>query len=413
MALLGFSAGLPYYLIFSTLSAWLREAGVERTTIGFFSWIALAYSVKALWAPLVDSVPIPWLTKKLGRRRSWLLLAQLSVGGSLAGMAMTDPREGLARLAFFAVCLAFSAATQDIVIDAYRIDTGEDEEQAAMAAIYVYGYRIAMLIASAGALWIAQLAGSTVGYSYEGWRAAYLAMAGATSVGLLTTWFVPEPPAKDRPHYKNPIDWFQTAVIGPFADFFRRFGLPSLLLLAIIVTYRMPDELLAVMAQTFYIDQGFSKGEIANVTKLFGLFMTLAGLGLGGLAMARWGMRRALLLAVILASGTNLFFAVMAASPKSIYLLIGAIGFDNLAGGMATTALIAFMSAITSADWSATQYALFSSLMSLLPKFLGGFMGAYVDVAGYVVFFCSTAALGLPAVFLLMLGARKVRGVAW
>ena len=420
---LGFSSGLPLLLVFGTLSFWLREAGVDRSTIGFISWVALAYGFKWVWAPLVDRVRIPLLSDLLGRRRSWLLLAQLAVGAGLIGMASVDPAADLEPLIWLAVLVAFASATQDIVIDAYRIESGGVRMQAAMAATYMIGYRLAMIAAGAGVLWLAAWVDPNPAiYEYSPWRFAYLVMAGLMGVGILTTLLIGEPNPPQRPpadatrepafiaHLVGPLQsairWIWSAVLSPFIDFFGRYGWLALLVLALIATYRISDIVLGVIANVFYVDMGFSKTEVANVTKVFGVVMTLLGAVIGGVLVNRLGVIRILFTGALLVALTNLLFALLAKVGASVPMLIAVVAMDNLAGGMASAAFVAYLSALTNVQYSATQYALFSSLMLLFPKFVGGFSGVIVDGIGYEQFFVLVALMGLPVLLLVWLAGR-------
>ena len=480
MLFLGFSAGLPLLLIFSSLSLWLREAGVERATVTFFSWAALGYSFKFVWAPLVDALPVPLLTRRLGRRRGWMLLAQGSIMATIAGMALTDPAGGhLTLMALAAVLLGFSSATQDIVIDAYRIESADVSLQALMSSTYIAGYRIGMLVSGAGALFLASAFGSAKGaYDYQAWQSAYLIMAAAMSVGVFTTLVIAEPPTRairmpSRPtgdyagflfmfiaavtgfilvfYYSAGLaaelsrtlagvlgaeagarllvetlrlatgvatawliatftirsgvvsrDMMQDTYIAPLKDFFRRYGLKSaLLLLALVGVYRISDIVLGVIANVFYQDVGFTKPEIAGVVKTFGLFMTIAGGFLGGLLSVRYGVVRILLLGALLSAATNLLFIALAAVGHDLSMLYLVISVDNLSAGLASAAFVAFLSSLTNIRFTAMQYAIFSSLMTLFPKILGGYSGTIVDSLGYPYFFMLTALLGLPVLVLI------------
>jgi PAT family beta-lactamase induction signal transducer AmpG len=430
MLFLGFSAGLPYMLVFATLSRWLRESGLERSTIGFLSWIMLAYAFKWVWSPIVDRLPIPILTRRMGRRRSWMLLAQLLIIISLAGMAISDPQHDLARLALFALLTAFSSATQDIAIDAYRIEAVKEELQAAMAATYMIGYRIAMIVASAGALYIAAFFDVSEGiYRYFSWMMSYYAMAGMMLVGVATTFLVSEPEIKadlgtlDREghikdvigHYKyipgiirRLLDWIYNAVISPFLDFLLRYRWYAVLILLLIGTYRISDIVLGVISNVFYFDIGFSKKEVANISNIYGTIMTLTGAGLGGVLMVRYGVMKILFVGALLSAATNVLFSIMSVFGKSIILLAIVISADNLSAGIATAAFVAYLSSLTNISYTATQYALFSSVMLLLPKFIGGFSGVMVDRIGYGNFFILTALMGIPVLILILLANRYI-----
>lgn len=413
MVLLGFSAGLPFLLVFSTLSAWLRDVGIERTVIGFFSWVGITYSIKVFWAPVIDRLPLPALTARLGKRRSWMLVAQLGIAIGLTGMALSDPATELTAIAVFALLVAFSSATQDITIDAYRIEALDKVYQGAMAAAYVLGYRVALLVGGAGALYMAQ---------YTSWSGAYLLMAGLMAIGVGTTLAVREPGHAVNGRTKalesrvesalgvgertagpaaRLVAWFSDAVISPFVEFFRRNGAWAFMILLLIGSYRISDITMGVMANPFYIDLGFTLKEIADVTKIFGFFMTIAGAALGGILVVRFGIMRPLLLGAVLVAATNLLFAALAASEPNLVWLAAVVSADNLSGGIATSVFIAYLSSLTHQAYTATQYALFSSLMTLPAKFLGGFSGLIVDAEGYFHFFVYAAGLGLPAIVLV------------
>ena len=413
MSFLGFSAGLPFLLVFSTLSAWLRDSGLALSTIGFFSWIGITYSIKVFWAPVVDRAPIFILTDRMGKRRSWMLSAQLLIALGLAGMALSDPQSQLQQLALFALLVAFGSATQDITIDAYRIEAVDKLLQGAMAASYVFGYRVALLVAGAGAFYIA---------AAETWQYAYFSMACLMGIGMITTLIIAEPahPAsesagqletelahklgldKDGGRIARLAASFTGAVISPFVEFFKRNGLLALLILLLIGTFRLSDITMGVMANPFYLDLGFSKIEIANVTKVFGFFMTILGAGLGGLFVLRYGIYKPLLLGAILVPITNLFFVWLAVSAPDLVNLAIVISVDNLSGGFATSAFIAYLSSLTNTTYTATQYALFSSLMTLPAKIIGGFSGIVVEAAGYAYFFLYAGLLGAPALLLII-----------
>ena len=419
MLLLGFSAGLPLLLVLGTLSFRLREAGIDRTTIGFLSWVGLAYGFKWVWAPLVDRMPLPLLTRALGRRRSWLLAAQLVLAAGLAGMALTDAAQNLHQLVALALLVAFASATQDIALDAYRIESAEQSRQAAMAAAYQVGYRAAMITASGGALWIASTFDpDETTYQHAPWLAAYLCMAGLIGVGIVTVLFSSEPQvavsqdtvrreqeAAARLHSRL-LSWLYAAVVSPFLDFVLRYRWQALLLLALIGTYRISDIVLGVMSNPFYRDMGFTKDEVAAVSGVYGVLMTLAGAALGGVLALRYGVMRVLMLGAALSALTNLLFAWLATRGHDLGALVFAISADNLSAGIASAAFVAYLSGLTNVAYSATQYALFSSVMLLLPKFIGGWSGWAVDSYGYQAFFIGTALLGTPVLLLTWLAGR-------
>ena len=408
MLLLGFSAGLPLLLVFGTLSFWLREAGINRTTIGYLSWVGLAYAFKWVWAPLVDRVPIPLLTHMLGRRRSWLLLAQLTIMAALVGMALTDPRVALTPVVWCALAVAFGSATQDIALDAYRIESAATEKQAALAAAYQTGYRIAMIWAGAGTLWIAARAevAGMAGYQQGAWGTAYLVMAASMLLGVATVLLSPEPAARAFKPSRNASEWLRSALVEPFADFLRRYGKQAALILALISIYRISDVVMGIMANPFYVDMGYTKDEVAAVTKIYGVIMTLAGAFAGGALAMRFGVMRVLMLGALLSAVSNLLFAWLGSRGHDVNALIFVISADNLSSGIASAAFIAYLSSLTNVNYSATQYALFSSMMLLLPKFLAGYSGSFVDAFGYSQFFTATALLGVPVLVLVAVAGR-------
>lgn len=414
MIFLGFSAGLPFLLVFSTLSAWLSDSGISRSVIGFFSWVGVTYSVKVFWAPVIDRLPLPILTRVLGRRRSWMLVAQIGIAIGLLCMANTDIHLHTQTLALCAVAVAFCSATQDIVVDAYRIEAVTPEYQGAMSATYVFGYRLALLVAGAGAFYIAD---------YSNWQTTYCVMAAVMTVGISTTLLIEEPQvSKDKAaglieqrleaslgigQYKTIwekfVAWFIEAVISPFVEFFTRNGKLALLILALIGLYKMSDITMGVMANPFYLELGFSKKEIAQVTKVFGFFMTIFGASVGGVLVARYGILKPLLLGAVLVCVTNLLFAMLAVSKPDLIFLAAVISADNLSGGIASSVFIAYLSSLTNSAYTATQYAVFSSLMTLPANLIGGFSGIMVDKFGYQLFFIYASVLGVPAVLLVML----------
>ena len=475
MLFLGLSAGLPLLLIFSSLSLWLREAGVERATVTYFSWAALGYSFKFVWAPLIDQLRVPLLTRWLGRRRGWLLLSQLMVAVSMVLMASIDPANGASSLtwmAFAAVMLGFSSATQDIVVDAFRIESAPGDLQALLSATYVAGYRIGMLLSGAGALFAASYFGSELGtYSYVAWQQTYLLMAACMGFGVLTTLLVAEPVVPSRSAGDQSqgqagffltfllavgafvaaivglnqsgavADWpvlleggarllvgglaaaavcyvlsaanlldvqmVANSYVGPLRDFFSRYPLRTAgVLLALVGLYRISDIVLGVIANVFYQDMGFDKETIATVVKSFGLFMTIAGGFAGGVLTLRWGVMRMLMVGALMTVLTNLAFVWLARSGADIWVLYAVISADNLTAGFASAVFIAFLSALTNIQFTAVQYALFSSLMTLIPKLVGGYSGSLVDWLGYEGFFVFAAVLGVPILALVWLASR-------
>lgn len=530
LLLLGFAAGLPYMLVFSTLSVWLREAGVARETIGFASLIGLAYAFKWIWSPLLDQFRLP-LLGRLGRRRSWLVLSQALVALGLIGMALADPKAHLTWLIGLAVVVAFASATQDIAVDAYRLEIADDSRQAALAASYMLGYRVSALLATAGALYFAEWFGSTAGaYEYGAWASTYLVFALLMLPGLITSLWMREPhidaqvqtstsrfrlkdqlasvlillvmlislpamitgmldrawprallyflflvaclspwgrrqiapvrdllsqqrrqllaaargkviPNFDFVHqavsmivlivilvttaaaikayasgawprgtlfvlitlacFSAPGRLLMAPVVTPISEFVQRYRWQALLLLGLIATYRMSDTVMGVMANVFYIDQGFTKDQIASVSKVFGLVMTLLGAGAGGVLIVRFGILPILFIGGAASAATNLMFVVLSDMGAHLQMLILTISCDNFSAGLATSAFVAYLSSLTNLKFSATQYALLSSLMMLLPRLIGGYSGVMVESLGYHQFFQLTAILGIPTLVLI------------
>lgn len=409
MLFLGFSAGLPFPLVAGTLLAWLRTAEVGLSEIGMFGWVGILYSLKFIWAPLADSVRLPGITRWLGRRRSWMLASQVCVTIGLVALASSDPSANLQLVAWLALLVAFGSATQDIVVDAYRIEAVPPESQGAMAASYQVGYRVALqAIAGALAFYIAD---------FVSFQSAYLIMAIMMGVGMLTVMLISEPevnqgkPSDDQANLPPAVfkigEWFRDAVVGPFADFFRQHGYWAFVLLAFIGFYRVSDMVLGVMAYPFYIDLGFSLSEIATVTKVFGVFVTLFGAALGGVAVARYQLAGPLIFGAVMLAVTNLFFAAMAVFGPDLWFLVVTISADNLAAGFTGTVFIAYLSGLTNTAYTATQYALFSSLMTLPGKLVSGFSGFIVESIDWFSFFIYASGMGIPAVILAIIVSRR------
>jgi len=390
---LGFSSGLPFLLVFSTLSAWLREAGISRTEIGMLSWVALAYSFKFLWAPIVDRYDVPVLARLLGRRRGWMAFSQITTALGLVGIASSDPQSSLPLTIASALLVAFASATQDVVVDGWRIDVASTERQGMMAAAYQLGYRLALICAGAGALYIAE---------FVNWRSAYLAMAALMAVGLAGTLFSPRIDGNAGRERKS----FAAAVVEPLTDLFHRKGPILVPILVLIACFRLPDFVSGVMANPLYIDLGFSKADIANVSKLYGVWIGIVGAFAGGLALTRLGLWWTLLIGAFIAASSNLMFSWLAMEGARLDLLILTISVDNFAAGFAGSALIAYMSGLTSPGFAATQYALLSSLYALPGKLIGGASGAVVDAYGYPLLFTATASIGIPLVILCFVVRR-------
>ena len=395
--LLGFAAGLPFLLMFGTLTAWLSEAGVDKTSIGLFVLTGTAFTLKFLWAPLVDRLPLPVITHIFGQRRSWLLLAQSICIISLIGIAGSDPATDLLVTVIWTVVLAFASATQDIVIDAYRIETLNEDEQGAGAAVYQLGYRVAMILAGGGALILADVLG---------WSITYVIMAGLMGMGLITTVFSPEP---TRPNLSDTsrlsrVDryavWLRESVVSPFLDFLKR---PAWLpILLFVVFYKYADGIWAAMANPFYLELGFTKTQIGLVSKTYGVGMTIIGVVLGGIMVARIGILRSVLFGVVTMALTNLLYAGLALAGPSIPVLIVVISIENLANGIGGTVFIAYLSSLCNLAYTATQYALLSSFMNVARTFLASGGGWLADQVDWFTFFLLTTAAGLPGVILLL-----------
>ena len=468
MLLLGFSSGLPILLVFSTLSVWLVKAGVSRSTITMFSWAALAYSFKFIWSPIIDSLRLPF--SSYGHRKSWLLVSQLMVIFSLIFISYTDPAKTLILTAIGSVLIAFSSASQDIIIDAYRIESAPQKMQGALSSMYIAGYRIAMLVAGAGSLLLASYLGVDI-YNSNVWKTVYLTMASLMVIGVLTTVYSPEPKVKrkisllsfneqfrflitfilaitififiysflDNPFTnKEPLEKFLYALIRisfcffgsgiliyllikinfvkkksatiayfkPISDFLERYGRTALIILLLIGLYRIADIVMGVVANIFYLDKGYNVREIATYSKFFGVFATIIGGIIGGYSAIKIGTLRALFIGALIAAASNLLFAWLAVSEPNIDILITVITADNISSGFAGAAFVVYLSALTSIKFTATQYALFSSLMLLLPKVLAGYSGTIVDQIGYANFYIFTAIIGIPVLLLIFWIAR-------
>ena len=409
MLFLGFSAGLPLFLVFGTLSVWLRREGIDRTTIGFVSWVAILYGFKFVWAPLVDRLHLPLVTGWLGQRRSWMLLAQCGVMAGLWLMAANDPTASLHTLVAAALLVAFSSATQDISIDAWRIEAVSVDLQGAMAGTYQLGYRLGLILAGGGVLVIA---------GNSSWNIAYFTMGCAMLIGMLTTLLVSEPQHPARalvsPRHTHGLHrlgaWFVEAVVFPFVEFFKRNGAMALIILLFIGLFRISDITMGVMTGPLYVDMGFTDEQIGWVSKTFGVIVTIVGALLGGVLVMRYGILPMLIAAAVLVIATNLVFAWLSTLGPEIIWLALVITADNLSGGIAGSTFIAYLSSLTNRAYTATQYALFSSLMLLPAKFIGGFSGKVVDEYGYILFFLYAGLLGIPAVLLaIYLMYRKDR----
>lgn len=391
---LGFASGLPLLLTYSTLSAWLATAGVKRAEIGAFALVGTPYAFKFLWAPLMDRLPPPL---PFGRRRGWGITIQILLIAAILGLGLCHPKHNLARMAFFSVLVAFLSASQDIVIDAWRVESLNRDQQAPGAAMIQSGYRIAMLVSGAGGLLIA---------AYAGWFAAYATMAGLLGVGLLVFLLAPEPKVSAETSLASGSGWqslrraFSTAVIGPFRDFMTRPLWPVILIA--IFGYKLGEAMAGVMSTPLYIALGFTLPEIAAASKVFGFFSILAGALLGGVVTTRFGIFRSLVLCGILQSIGNLFFVLQAVGGHRIAYLALCVTAENLTGAMAGTALITYLSSLCSPDFTATQFALLSALASLGRTVVASSGGILSEEIGWVRFFLLTSVIALPAIALIV-----------
>ena len=467
---LGFSAGLPIMLVFSTLSVWLVKAGVERSTVTLFSWAGFAYSFKFLWSPIVDKFQIP-LLHKIGHRKSWLLITQILIFFSIILTSYSDPQNNLKFMAFAIVLIAFFSATQDIVIDAFRIESAPEKKQGPLASMYLAGYRIAMIVSGAGSLWLASIM-SNENYQTEVWKNVYQIIGFFMIIGFISTALCKEPTNNKvkKINYKNQLKFtFSTILsiliffvfflnipevkvlnhfynffynifkivfsfgvalisllilekinflpkkqsreifINPIIDFFKRYKKIALMILLLIGLYRIADVVMGVMANIFYLEKGYEIKDIATFSKFFGLIATILGGILGGTFAMKFGTYKSLLIGAITAALTNVLFAFLATIEKNLFYLATIIIADNLASGFAGAAFVVYLSSLTSIKFTATQYALFTSLMLFIPKLIAGYAGGIVDVINYPSFFIFTAILGFPVIFLIIfLNKRKL-----
>lgn len=467
---LGFSAGLPIMLVFSTLSVWLVKAGVERSTVTLFSWAGFAYSFKFLWSPIVDKFQIP-LLHKIGHRKSWLLITQILIFFSIILTSYSDPQNNLKFMAFAIALIALFSATQDIVIDAFRIESAPEKKQGPLASMYLAGYRIAMIVSGAGSLWLASIM-SDENYQTEVWENVYQIIGFFMIIGFISTALCKEPTnnKSKKINYKNQLKFtFSTILsiliffvfflnipevkilnhfynffynifkiissfgvalisllilekinflpkkqsreifINPIIDFFKRYKKIALMILLLIGLYRIADVVMGVMANIFYLEKGYEIKDIATFSKFFGLIATILGGILGGTFAMKFGTYKSLLIGAITAALTNVLFAFLAIIEKNLFYLATIIIADNLAGGFAGAAFVVYLSSLTSIKFTATQYALFTSLMLFIPKLIAGYAGGIVDVINYPSFFIFTAILGFPVIFLIIfLNKRKL-----
>jgi PAT family beta-lactamase induction signal transducer AmpG len=398
---LGFASGLPLLLTLSTLAIWLAEQGVTLTTIGLFAMVGTPYTLKFLWAPVVDRVPLPGLTRGLGRRRSWLVAIQAALIVAVIALGATRPAEAPWWTALGALLVAFLSASQDIVIDAYRIELVAEHEQGAAAAMTQLGYRVGLLASGAGALLLAE---------HVSWFAVYAAMAALLLIGVVATLMGPEPAvaAATDPESPSFLARLRVAVVEPFAEFVRRQGPgAAAVVLAFILLYKLGDAFAGVMANPFYVQVGFSKSEIAAVTKVFGLAATLAGVFAGGVVVGRYGILRALLVCGLLQMVSNLMFAVQAVVGHDVRVLVATIGVENFSGGMGSAAFVAYLSVLCNVAYTATQYALFSSFMAVGRTLLASGSGWVAEHVDWASFFVLSTLLAAPGLLLLVWMMRR------
>ncbi len=405
--MMGFSSGLPLALTGATLSLWLADIGVSLTAIGIFGLVRSSYSVKFLWSPLIDRLPLPFLTRRFGRRRGWALAIQAALALAILALGFSDPRYSPWTTALFAVAVAFLSASQDIVIDAYRIELLRPEEQGMGAAATQWGYRFGMLAAGAGALYAA---------SFGGWSFAYGLMAALMLVGIVTVLLTPEPvagggvePIPGTGAAERVVEWLRRAVVAPLADLVRRAGGRGfVLLLVFIVLYKFGEALAGTMSNPLYIKLGFSKNEIATVAKVYGVIATLAGVALGGIMVLRLGVFRALLLAGILQASSNLMYVAQVWAGHDLGALTLTIGAENLTNGMGSAAFVAYLSSLCNIAFTATQYALLSSLATVGVNVLSASGGYLAEQLGWVPFFLLSTLLCIPGLVLLWIMRRRL-----
>jgi len=394
--LFGFSSGLPLLLIKSgsTLGAWLTDAHVDLASITMLAWAGIPYSLKFLWAPFLDRLDAPLGFGRLGRRRGWMLLIQMLLAAAILFLASVPPEDTLlVGLAVLAV--AFCSASQDVVVDAYRVDVLRDEQQAAGATMVQTGYRIAMLVSGAGALSLAQ--------HFMGWTEVYMVMAALVTVGMAATLLNPEPHAGERQLVPtNAKAWLRDAVASPFVDMFRRQGMALFGILAFIILYKLCDAIPGSVATPFYKAMGFSNDEIAAISKVFGFAATLAGLALGGVLAVRLGLLRAMFVAGVLQAASNLMYVWQTAMGHDRLALIATIAVENVTGSMAAAVFVAYISRLCNLNYSATQYALLSALAAFGTNFFAGFSGHLVKAMGWAPFFVFTAFTAVPGLLLLV-----------
>lgn len=419
---LGFSCGLPLKLVFATLSLWLVESGVSRAAVGVFALASLPYSFKFLWAPAFDHVKLPVLSQRLGKRRAWMLVTQLALAGAIAGVAMGDPTANPVATGVAAVFIAFFSASQDVVVDGYRVELLAADEQGAGAAVYVFGYRIGMLAAGAGVLHMVGLfdgsawlqmwhhaAHGTPNYAWtiarDGWSLAYLVMAATMAIGIVATLLAPRPPRElalasaPAPARGERIGFVQ-AIVDPIRLFVTQHK-GWALLVVIALFFKLSDALAGTMTSPFLYDVGFSRAEIADIRDTLGLIATLAGVALGGWVVRAYGVRRAMWISLVVMMASNFVFTAQAIVGHSTGFLVLTIGIENLAGGVGTSAFVAYLSGLCDPDNAATQYAVLSSIPALWRTLLGASSGLIATALGWPMFFAATALAAAPTALVL------------
>ena len=418
MTLLGFSSGLPFFLTGNTLGYWLRDEGTTLGAIGFLSWVGLAYSLKVLWAPFVDRLPAP-LFGKLGRRRGWMFLSQLVVAAGLVGLSVTGPKHGLVTVGALAIVVAFASSTQDIVVDAWRIEAaGNSDQLGLLSAAYLLGYRSAVLVSDAFIL---------IAASHFGWEVSYFTMAVLMAIGLGASLVAVEPfrdvvtPSQQAAEGSfRRVRGIVDAIVGPFSDFFRTYGLLAFLMFAMISLYRLPEFLMGPMANPFYHDLGLSKDTVGAVRGSIGLVSTMLGIAAGGLSAVRFGYFRTLTIGVVLQSIVISAFAILSYTGPDVRVFGAVMAADNFGASFAAVALVTYMSSLTTVGYTATQYALLSSAYTYVGKFTKGFSGVMVErlaegrtlLEGYALFFIGAGLLGVPAFILCLALARRTKSAA-
>jgi PAT family beta-lactamase induction signal transducer AmpG len=398
--LMGFASGLPLLLTLSTLSYWLAKIGVDKTTIGLFALVGLPYSLKFLWAPLLDHLQVPWLSARLGRRRAWALVIQAGLVLAILALGTTDPAVDPWTTAAAAFVIAFFSASQDVVIDAYRIEILNEEEQGAGAATTQLGYRIGILVAGAGAIALSD---------FLSWQGVFAVLAALIAASMIVVLLAPRPSAESHlaGTRAGALEWLQGAALNPFADFLRRPG--WLVILAFVLLYKFGDAIGGVMANPFYVEMGFTGVEIASISKVFGMLATVAGGITGGMLIARFGLFPSLLVGGILQAATNLLFAAQAMIGHDIGFLALTIGADNFTGGLGSVAFVAYLSSLCNVAFTGTQYALLTSFMAFGRTVLSSGGGWLADQLDWVVFFVLTTGLAVPGLLLLFLLTRLPR----